>query len=220
MRVVRFLLQQPEVQSFLGRFDTGPAPVPVADTAHEELLSVDEVADILKCSHSRVYELLRQGKIPQMWMGRRVRVPKGQLMAWIRSGGDKWVREEAEKHLARTPQVRQPVAKPVEKARQTTPEPAKEPSKPLTITQAAKKLKIGEMLLRNLVRDNKVPYYRVGTKPHFNDAELDEYISRQGVAPEEGWEAWRLKRNFALLPADQKRDMLDMGFDPETGTFR
>lgn len=52
----------------------------------EQLLKVwPEVGRRLQCSRSVAYQLIAQGTIPCVRMGRSVRVPESALEAWIRS---------------------------------------------------------------------------------------------------------------------------------------
>ena len=52
-----------------------------------KLLDAPEVAEILNVSRARVYELVRQGVIPVVRLGRQVRVDPDRLRAWIAEGG-------------------------------------------------------------------------------------------------------------------------------------
>ncbi len=52
-----------------------------------KLLLAEEVADLLRVSRSRVYELIRQGVVPGVHVGRQVRVPEEGLRRWIEEGG-------------------------------------------------------------------------------------------------------------------------------------
>ena len=52
-----------------------------------ELLKMDEVAEILKVSEQRAYDLVRKDILPGVKMGRQVRVSKKDLMEWIEGGG-------------------------------------------------------------------------------------------------------------------------------------
>ncbi|HUF54281.1 MAG TPA: helix-turn-helix domain-containing protein [Dehalococcoidia bacterium] len=47
------------------------------------LLTVDEVARILRVGRGTCYELIRQGQIPYLRLGRLIRVPRHALMAWL-----------------------------------------------------------------------------------------------------------------------------------------
>jgi excisionase family DNA binding protein len=53
----------------------------------EELLTVAEVAGILRLPPSTVYELIRRGKLPAVRAGRSLRVPRDALKRWIAGGG-------------------------------------------------------------------------------------------------------------------------------------
>jgi excisionase family DNA binding protein len=51
------------------------------------LLLVTEVAEILRVPKGRIYELIRQGSLPAVHIGRLVRVPESALSEWITKGG-------------------------------------------------------------------------------------------------------------------------------------
>ncbi len=51
------------------------------------LLTVPEVAPILRVSAARAYELARDGVLPVVRIGRQVRVDPTVLRDWIREGG-------------------------------------------------------------------------------------------------------------------------------------
>jgi excisionase family DNA binding protein len=53
----------------------------------EELLTVAEVAGVLRLPPSTVYELIRRGKLPAVRAGRSLRVPRDALKRWIAGGG-------------------------------------------------------------------------------------------------------------------------------------
>ncbi len=66
---------------------TATSPRAVIDASHEELLTVPEVAAILRISTQAVYRLIREGRLPAVRLGRGVRVDHGMLRRWIESGG-------------------------------------------------------------------------------------------------------------------------------------
>ena len=51
------------------------------------LLLVREVAEVLRVPRSRAYELVREGLIPSIRLGRQVRIPEAALRKWIDAGG-------------------------------------------------------------------------------------------------------------------------------------
>ena len=54
-----------------------------------ELLSVDEVAGILRVSRHRVYQLAREGRMGgTIRMGRQLRFDRGRLSDWLKTGGE------------------------------------------------------------------------------------------------------------------------------------
>lgn len=48
-----------------------------------EYLKVSEVAEILRIARSRAYELVAEGEIPSIRIGRSVRVSRGELDRWL-----------------------------------------------------------------------------------------------------------------------------------------
>ena len=51
------------------------------------LLSIDEVARRLGVRRARAYELVREGLLPAVRLGRQVRVSNEALRAWVLGGG-------------------------------------------------------------------------------------------------------------------------------------
>ena len=51
------------------------------------LLTVFEVAKILKVSNARAYSMARNGLLPTVKLGRQVRVDERRLNEWIEQGG-------------------------------------------------------------------------------------------------------------------------------------
>jgi len=52
-----------------------------------KLLTVAQVAEILQVPKARVYELVRQGKLPKVPIGRTVRISEDELRIWAACGG-------------------------------------------------------------------------------------------------------------------------------------
>jgi excisionase family DNA binding protein len=52
-----------------------------------ELLTVPEVAQVLRISRGRCYELCRRGFIPTIRVGRQLRISPAELNAFIQRGG-------------------------------------------------------------------------------------------------------------------------------------
>lgn len=48
-----------------------------------ELLTVDEVTQLLKLSKGAVYQMIARREIPYLKMGRRVRFDKTEISTWI-----------------------------------------------------------------------------------------------------------------------------------------
>lgn len=51
------------------------------------LLRAEEVGVVLGVSRARVHQLIRQGILPSVRLGRQVRVDQAELRKWTRSGG-------------------------------------------------------------------------------------------------------------------------------------
>lgn len=51
--------------------------------ADPQLLTVEEVARILRIGRDLAYQLAREGKIPVLRLGRRMVIPRQTLMRWI-----------------------------------------------------------------------------------------------------------------------------------------
>jgi excisionase family DNA binding protein len=56
-----------------------------------KLLLVDDVAKLLRVSRRRVYELARDGSLPAVHLGTRVRFPEDKILRWIDGGGDRLI---------------------------------------------------------------------------------------------------------------------------------
>jgi len=52
-----------------------------------KMLLAHEAAQILRLPKPRIYELVRQGRLPAVRVGRLVRIPEEELLAWIARGG-------------------------------------------------------------------------------------------------------------------------------------
>ena len=53
------------------------------NTTIPALLTVDEAAAVLRIGRNTCYELVRQGQIPYIRLGRLIRVPRHALMSWL-----------------------------------------------------------------------------------------------------------------------------------------
>jgi len=49
----------------------------------QEVLTVQEVATFLRLKRSTAYELVKQGVIPSVRLGRQIRVPKNRLLKFL-----------------------------------------------------------------------------------------------------------------------------------------
>jgi excisionase family DNA binding protein len=58
------------------------------DRSVDELLTVREAAALLKVPKSWVYERTRTRSIPVRKLGRLVRIPRDELMAWVECQGE------------------------------------------------------------------------------------------------------------------------------------
>ena len=63
-------------------------------------LIVDEVAEALRVTPPRVYQLIRDGLLPAVHVGRQLRVSEDALRAWIAEGGVRLSPERSEKSAA------------------------------------------------------------------------------------------------------------------------
>jgi excisionase family DNA binding protein len=68
-------------------------PAPVDATEHAAIplfIDVEEAAKLIGISRSSAYEAARNGELPTVRFGRRLRVPRGALlaMAQLQNGGD------------------------------------------------------------------------------------------------------------------------------------
>ncbi|NPV54677.1 MAG: helix-turn-helix domain-containing protein [Firmicutes bacterium] len=52
-------------------------------------LRVKEVAELLQVTPWQVYEMVKQGRIPAVHVGRAVRIPRKQFAEWVAKGGDR-----------------------------------------------------------------------------------------------------------------------------------
>ncbi|WP_374713532.1 helix-turn-helix domain-containing protein [Symbiobacterium terraclitae] len=55
------------------------------ETVEPMLLTVAQVASMLQIARSKAYEMVAQGEIPSVRLGRSVRVPRAALAAWVTS---------------------------------------------------------------------------------------------------------------------------------------
>jgi excisionase family DNA binding protein len=51
------------------------------------LLTVQEAADFLRVTQARTYQLLRSGMIPEVRIGRQIRISESALHEWVAHGG-------------------------------------------------------------------------------------------------------------------------------------
>jgi len=69
----------------------------MAETVAEQVLTVEEVAEMLRCTRSTVYHLIEEEGLPAFRVGRRYRVLSTLLIGWMkersRPENDAWSRE-------------------------------------------------------------------------------------------------------------------------------
>jgi len=69
----------------------------MAETTAERVLTVEEVAELLRCTRSTVYRLIEEEGLPAFRVGRRYRVLSTLLIGWMeersRPESDAWSRE-------------------------------------------------------------------------------------------------------------------------------
>lgn len=58
--------------------------------AYAKLLTVEEVAPMLKMSRQALYEAVRRGFVPSVRIGRRIRFDLDALETWLECGGSPW----------------------------------------------------------------------------------------------------------------------------------
>jgi excisionase family DNA binding protein len=63
--------------------DLKPPGVPETPIQLPRLMNTSEVARFLRLGRSSTYELIRQGAIPHIRLGRLIRVSRDQLIAWV-----------------------------------------------------------------------------------------------------------------------------------------
>ena len=51
-----------------------------------EVLTADEVADLLRVNRKTIYEAAQRGEIPHRKLGRRLVFERGAVLAWLRQG--------------------------------------------------------------------------------------------------------------------------------------
>ena len=64
-----------------------------------KLLRIAEVAEVLDVSRARAYELVREGLLPVVRLGRQIRVDPTQLEAWLVAGGTRLDSTDSRKPL-------------------------------------------------------------------------------------------------------------------------
>jgi excisionase family DNA binding protein len=66
----------------MNRSSTADREVTALDTG-EQLLRPEDVQRILRVGRSKVYEMIAEGELPVIRIGRAVRIPRGELERWI-----------------------------------------------------------------------------------------------------------------------------------------
>ena len=54
------------------------------DQVQKQLLAIRDVAPLLGVGPSRVYQLVADGELPAIRVGRAIRIPRGALEDWLR----------------------------------------------------------------------------------------------------------------------------------------
>jgi excisionase family DNA binding protein len=67
---------------------------------YAKLLTVEEVAAMLKMSRQALYEAVRKGLVPAVRIGRRIRFDLDALETWLECGGSPW--SNRRRHAAST----------------------------------------------------------------------------------------------------------------------
>jgi len=52
----------------------------------DEVLTVDEAAELLRVDRRTVYSMIKRKKIPARRLGRVIRIPKQKLLTWLAEG--------------------------------------------------------------------------------------------------------------------------------------
>lgn len=69
----------------------------MAETVAEQVLTVEEVAEMLRCTRGTIYRLIEEEGLPAFRVGRRYRVLSTLLIGWMeersQSDNDAWSRE-------------------------------------------------------------------------------------------------------------------------------
>lgn len=72
---------------------------------HAALLSVPETAKLLRISRNLAYELVSQGEIPAIRLGRVIRVPRAGLEHWLDERTRFWARRRKRSKRSATPSI-------------------------------------------------------------------------------------------------------------------
>lgn len=66
----------------------------------------------------------------------------------------------------------------------------------MNVKEMAEYLSCSESKIRNMVRDNEIPYFRIGSKLNFNKTSIDNWIAKQEVQNMQGEEYVAKVRSF------------------------
>lgn len=78
--------------------------VPSIPSEGDELLTIQQAADLLKLSVTTIYGLVSKAEIPVNKRGKRLYFSKGELTAWVKEGRKKTlteIQEAAHKHITK-----------------------------------------------------------------------------------------------------------------------
>lgn len=73
--------------SRVGFVPVGDAPLPFPTSTLPQVITADEVSEMMKIPKMAVYELARTSRLPVIRIGRRVRFDKSKIQSFLESGG-------------------------------------------------------------------------------------------------------------------------------------
>jgi len=81
------IAQQPEQAAGHGRRDPGLTAAPPVASLESPVMTVDELAALLRVNRKSVYEAIARGEIPGVRrIGRTFRASREAVLAWLREG--------------------------------------------------------------------------------------------------------------------------------------
>ncbi len=82
-RSIRVTLVSPEARTTAPLLGDSAAQAPLGDPC---IMTIDEIAELLRLNRKTVYELARQGKIPVRRVGKSLRASRETVMRWLADG--------------------------------------------------------------------------------------------------------------------------------------